>query len=78
MVRLWSGRSSYSDYWSLHTAGPDSPDSATRLHLRGTAAIGSGPGWSRRSGAGQSGMERVDGGDCSEPSRTGLDQDVAL
>ena len=57
MNRLRSGRNPDSDDWSLHTAGPDNPDSATRLRLRGTAAIGSGPGWSRRSGAGQSGMD---------------------
>ena len=57
MNRLRSGRNPDSDDWSLHTAGPDNPDSATRLRLRGTAAIGSGPGWSRRSGAGRSGMD---------------------
>jgi len=56
---------------SLHTAGPDNPDRATRPHLLGTAAIGSGPGRRRRSGAGQSGMEWVEGGDCSKPSRDG-------
>ena len=56
---------------SLHTAGPDNPDRATRLHLLGTAAIGSVPGRYRRSGAGQSGMEWVEGGDCSKPSRDG-------
>ena len=66
-VRLGSD----SDDWSLHTAGPDSPGRATRLHVLVTAAIGSGPGRSRRSGAGQSGMERVDGGDFSEPGRAG-------
>ena len=56
---------------SLHTAGPDNPDRATRLHLLGTAAIGSGPGRRKRSGVGQSGMEWVEGGDCSKLSRDG-------
>ena len=56
---------------SLHTAGPDNPDRATRPQLLGTEAIGSGPGWHGRSGAGQSGMEWVEGGDCSKPSRDG-------
>ena len=56
---------------SLHTAGPDNPDRATRLHLLGTSAIGSVPGRHRRSGAGQSGMEWVEGGDCSRPSLDG-------
>ena len=50
---------------SLHTAGPDNPDRATRPQLLGTEAIGSGPGWHGRSGAGQSGMEWVEGGDFS-------------
>ena len=50
---------------SLHTAGPDNPDRATRLHLLGPAAIGSGPGRRRRSGVGQSGMDRAEGGDYS-------------
>ncbi len=57
---------------SLHTAGPDNPDRATRPHLLGTAAIGSGPGRSRRSVAGQSGMEWMEGGDCRKPSQDGL------
>ena len=58
---------------SLHTAGlgPDNPDRATRPQLLGTEAIGSGPGWHGRSGPGQSGMEWVEGGDCSKPSRDG-------
>ncbi len=63
------GLDSDSADWSLHTAGPDNPDRATRPHLLGTAAIGSGPRRRRRSGAGQSGMEWEEGGDCSKPSR---------
>ncbi len=59
------GSDSDSADWSLHTAGPDSPDRATRLHLLGPAAIGSGPGRRRRSGVGQSGMDRAEGGDYS-------------
>jgi hypothetical protein len=51
--------------WSLHTAGPDNPDRATRLHLLGPAAIGSGPDRRRRSGVDQSGMNRAEGGDYS-------------
>ena len=49
--------------WSLHTAGPDNPDRATRLHLLGPAAImiGSGPDRLRRSGVDQSGMNRAEG-----------------
>ena len=78
-ARSWSheppllGSDSDSADWSLHTAGPDNPDRATRLHLLGPAAIGSGPGRRRRSGVGQSGMEWVEGGDsdCSKPSRDG-------
>jgi hypothetical protein len=70
-ARSWSheppllGSDSDSADWSLHTAGPDNPDSATRLHLLGPAAIGSGPGRRRRSGVGQSGMDRAEGGDYS-------------
>ncbi len=59
------GLDSDSANWSLHTAGPDNPDCATRLHLLGPAAIGSGPGRRRRSGVGQSGMDRAEGGDYS-------------
>jgi hypothetical protein len=59
------GSDSDSADWSLHTAGPDNPDRATRLHLLGPAAIGSGPGRRRRSGVGQSGMDRAEGGDYS-------------
>ena len=58
-------RCCYSADWSLHTAGPDNPDRATRLHLLGPAAIGSGPCRRRRSGVGQSGMDRAEGGDYS-------------
>jgi hypothetical protein len=70
-ARSWSheppllGSDSDSADWSLHTAGPDNPDRATRLHLLGPAAIGSGPGRRRRSGVGQSGMDRAEGGDYS-------------
>ncbi len=58
---------------SLHIAGPDNLDRATRPPLLGTAAIGSVSGRHRRSGAGQSEMEWVDseGGDSR-------DQEVAL
>ena len=69
--RRLCARGSDSADWSLYTAGPDNPDRTTRLHLLGTAAIGSGPGRRRRSGAGQSGLEWVEGGDCSKPSRDG-------
>ena len=62
---LLQGSDSDSADWSLHTAGPDNPDRATRLHLFGPAAIGSGPGRRRRSGVGQSGMDRAEGGDYS-------------
>ena len=70
-ARSWSheppllGSDSDSADWSLHTAGPDNPDRATRLHLLGPAAIGSGPGRRWRSGVGQSGMDRAEGGDYS-------------
>ena len=76
-LRVWSGWASTvihgpllgsdsdSADWSLHIAGPDNPDRATRLHLLGPAAIGSGPGRRRRSGVGQSGMDRAEGGDYS-------------
>ncbi len=44
-----------------------------RLHLLGLAAMGSGSDWSGRSGAGISGLERVEGGvtgeNCGEASR---------
>ena len=57
--------------WSLYTAGPDNSVRATRLHLLGTAAIiGSGPGWRRRSGAGQ-GMGRRRRLQQAEPGRAG-------
>ena len=58
-ARSWSheppllGSDSDSADWSLHTAGPDNPDRATRLHLLGPAAIGSGPDRRRRSGVDQ-------------------------
>jgi hypothetical protein len=59
------GSDSDSADWSLHTAGPDNPDRATRLHPLWPAAIGSGPGRRRRGGVGQSGMDLAEGGDCS-------------
>lgn len=62
---LLLGSDSDSADWSLHTAGPDNPDRATRLHLLGPAAIGSGPDRRRRSGVDQSGMNRAEGGDYS-------------
>ncbi len=49
----------------LHTAGPDNLDRATRLQMLGPAAIGSGLGRRRRSGEGQSGMDRAEVGGCS-------------
>ena len=56
---------------SLYTAGPNNTDLATRPRLLGTAAISSVPRRRRRSGAGRSGLEWVEGGDCSKPSRDG-------
>ena len=68
--RRLCARGSDSADWSLYTAGPDNPDRTTRLHLLGTAAIGSGPGRRRRSGAGQ-GMGRRRRLQQAEPGRAG-------
>jgi hypothetical protein len=59
----------------------DNPGSATRLHLLGPAAIGSGPGRRTRSGVSSSWMDRVElGRRRLQPSQagTGRDQDEAF
>ena len=67
--RRLCARGSDSADWSLYTAGPDNPGYPpvpVRDHIH---RLGS--GWRRMSGAGQTGMEWVEGGDCSKPSRDG-------
>jgi hypothetical protein len=66
-------RGSDSVCWSLlYTAGPENLGRVIRLHLLGpTAIIGAGPAGGGRINVGQTGMERVEGGDFSGPSQDG-------
>ncbi len=65
VIRLRSGRSSYSDYWSLHTAGPDIPDRATPCTYEGQQPLARDP-------AGAGGVARA------KPGWNGLAAETAV